>query len=167
LSLALTIHHPERVRRLVLMGAAGVSFPITPALDAVWGYEPSFENMRRIMDVFAYDRGLVNDDLARLRYQASAREGVQESYAQMFPAPRQRWVEALASPEEDIAKIDKETLIVHGRDDQVIPVENSLRMSKLISRSQLHVFGRCGHWTQIEHAARFAQLVSNFLAEAD
>lgn len=167
LSLALTIHHPERVRRLVLMGAAGVSFPITPALDAVWGYEPSFENMRRIMDVFAYDRGLVNDDLARLRYQASAREGVQESYAQMFPAPRQRWVEALASPEEDIAKIDKETLIVHGRDDQVIPVENSLRMSQLISRSQLHVFGRCGHWTQIEHAARFAQLVSNFLAEAD
>jgi 2-hydroxymuconate-semialdehyde hydrolase len=167
LSLALTIHHPERVRRLVLMGAAGVSFPITPALDAVWGYEPSFENMRRIMDVFAYDRGLVNDDLARLRYQASAREGVQESSAQMFPAPRQRWVEALASPEEDIAKIDKETLIVHGRDDQVIPLENSLRMSQLISRSQLHVFGRCGHWTQIEHAARFAQLVSNFLAEAD
>jgi 2-hydroxymuconate-semialdehyde hydrolase len=167
LSLALTIHHPERVRRLVLMGAAGVSFPITPALDAVWGYEPSFENMRRIMDVFAYDRGLVNDDLARLRYEASAREGVQESYAQMFPAPRQRWVEALASPEEDIAKIDKETLIVHGRDDQVIPLENSLRMSQLISRSQLHVFGRCGHWTQIEHAARFAQLVSNFLAEAD
>jgi len=135
LSLVLTIHQPERVRRLVLMGAAGVSFPITPALDAVWGYEPSFENMRRIMDVFAYDRGLVNDDLARLRYQASAREGVQESYAQMFPAPRQRWVEALASPEEDIAKIDKETLIVHGRDDQVIPVENSLRMSQLISRA--------------------------------
>ena len=167
LSLALTIHHPERVRRLVLMGAAGVSFPITPALDAVWGYEPSFENMRRIMDVFAYDRGLVNDDLARLRYEASAREGVQESYAQMFPAPRQRWVEALASPEEDIAKIDKETLIVHGRDDLVIPLQNSIRLSQLISRSQLHVYGRCGHWTQIEHSARFAQLVSNFLAEAD
>lgn len=166
LSLALTIHHPERVRRLVLMGAAGVSFPITPALDAVWGYEPSFENMRRIMDVFAYDRGLVNDDLARLRYEASAREGVQESYAQMFPAPRQRWVEALASPEEDIAKIDKETLIVHGRDDLVIPLQNSIRLSQLISRSQLHVYGRCGHWTQIEHSRRFAQLVSNFLAEA-
>jgi 2-hydroxymuconate-semialdehyde hydrolase len=165
LSLALTIHHPERVRRLVLMGAAGVSFPITDALDAVWGYEPSFENMRRIMDVFAYDRGLVNDDLARLRYEASARAGVQESYAQMFPAPRQRWVEALASKEADIATIDKETLIVHGRDDKVIPLQNSIRLSQLISRSQLHVYGRCGHWTQIEHSARFAQLVANFLAE--
>ena len=167
LSLALTIRHPQRVRRLVLMGAAGVSFPITDALDAVWGYEPSFENMRRIMDVFAYDRGLVNDQLAQLRYEASARPGVQESYAAMFPAPRQRWVDALASPEAEIAKIDKETLIVHGREDKVIPLENSLRLSQLISRSQLHVFGRCGHWTQIEHAARFAQLVANFLDEAD
>jgi 2-hydroxymuconate-semialdehyde hydrolase len=26
------------------------------------------------------------------------------------------------------------------------------------------VFGRCGHWTQIEHAARFNQLVQNFLS---
>lgn len=166
LSLALTIKHPERVRRLVLMGAAGVSFTITPALDAVWGYEPSFENMRSIMDVFAYDRGLVNDDLARLRYEASIRPGFHESYSSMFPAPRQRWVDALASNENAIAAIDKETLIVHGREDKVIPLENSLRLSQLISRSQLHVFGRCGHWTQIEHSKRFSQLVSNFLAES-
>ena len=155
------------MRRLVLMGAAGVSFPITDALDAVWGYEPSFENMRRIMDVFAYDRGLVNDQLAQLRYEASIRPGFHESYSAMFPAPRQRWVEGLASAEADIAKIDKETLIIHGREDKVIPLENSLRMANLISRSQLHVFGRCGHWTQIEHSARFARLVSDFLAEAD
>ena len=167
LSLALTIRHPQRVRRLVLMGAAGVRFELTPALDAVWGYEPSFENMRRIMDVFAYDRKLVSDELAQLRYEASARPGVQESYASMFPAPRQRWVDALASSDKDIAAIDKETLIIHGREDKVIPLETSLRLSQLISRSQLHVFGRCGHWTQIEHSARFAQLVSNFLAEAD
>lgn len=167
LSLALTVRHPERVRRLVLMGAAGVSFPITQELDDVWGYEPSFENMRRIMDVFAYDRNLVNDDLARLRYEASIRPGFQESYASMFPAPRQRWVDALATADDAIAGITHETLIIHGREDKVIPLENSLRLSRLIARSQLHVFGRCGHWTQIEHAKRFSQLVSNFLAEAD
>ncbi|MCL2632169.1 MAG: 2-hydroxy-6-oxo-2,4-heptadienoate hydrolase, partial [Coriobacteriia bacterium] len=31
--------------------------------------------------------------------------------------------------------------------------------------AQLHIFGQCGHWTQIEHTARFVQLVDNFLAE--
>lgn len=167
LSLALAIRHPQRVRRLVLMGAAGISFPLTPALDAVWGYEPSFENMRTVMDWFAFDRNLVTDELARLRYEASIRPGFQESYAAMFPAPRQRWIEALASREEDIRRLPHETLVIHGREDQVLPLSNSITLSQWIPRSQLHVFGRCGHWTQIEHAARFAQLVGNFLAEGD
>jgi len=165
LALALAIRHPQRVRRLVLMGAVGVDFPITPGLDAVWGYEPSYENMRRIMDVFAYNRSLVTDELAHMRYEASVRPGFQESYARMFPAPRQRWVQSLASPEDHIAALPHETLIVHGREDQVIPVENSQRLFRLIPKSQLHLFGQCGHWTQIEHAARFARLVSNFLQE--
>jgi len=166
LSLALTIRYPQRVRRLVLMGSAGVHFEITPGLDAVWGYTPSFENMRKIMDLFAWNRNLVNDELAELRYRASIRPGFQESFAAMFPAPRQRWVDALASPEEAIRAIPHETLIIHGREDRIVPLETSLKLSQLISRAQLHVFGRCGHWTQIEHADRFARLVSDFFAEA-
>lgn len=165
IALALAIRHPERVRRLVLMGSVGISFPITPGLDAVWGYQPSYENMRKIMDVFAYDRGLVTDELAMMRYQASIRPGFQESFAAMFPAPRQRWVDAMASSETDIAALANETLIIHGREDQVIPLQNSLRLHQLIERSQLHVFGRCGHWTQIEHTARFNRLLGDFFAE--
>ena len=165
LALALAIRHPQRVRKLVLMGAAGVSFPLTEALDQVWGYEPSVANMRRMMDLFAYDRGLVTDELAELRYRASIRPGFQEAFSAMFPAPRQRWVEALASPEADIRALPHSTLIIHGRDDRVIPLANSLTLNQWIVDSQLHVFGRCGHWTQIEHAARFARLVGDFLQE--
>jgi 2-hydroxymuconate-semialdehyde hydrolase len=165
LALALTIRHPKRVRRLVLMGAAGISFPITPSLDEVWGYTPSIAAMRRMLDVFAYDRTLVNDELAELRYKASIRPGFQEAFSAMFPAPRQRWVEMLASQEADIRAIKHDTLVIHGREDLIIPVSNSLTLAEWIPRSQLHVFGQCGHWTQIEHAARFNQLVANFLAE--
>lgn len=165
LALALAIRHPQRVRRLVLMGSVGVPFAITPGLDAVWGYTPSLDNMRGLLDLFAYDRGLVNDELAQLRYQASIRPGFQESFAAMFPAPRQRWVDAMASAEADIRAIRHETLVIHGRDDQIIPLANSLTLARWIDRSQLHVFGRCGHWTQIEHAARFARLLIDFFAE--
>lgn len=166
LALALAIRHPQRVRRLVLMGSVGVPFPITKGLDDVWGYTPSFENMRRIMDVFAWDRGLVSDGLARMRYEASIQSGFQESFSAMFPAPRQRWVDAMASREEDIRALPHQTLVVHGRDDQVIPLSTSLALASWIPRSQLHVYGQCGHWTQIEHTARFARLVGDFLAEA-
>lgn len=167
LSLALAIEHPERVRRLVLMGSAGVHFPITKGLDEVWGYQPSLEAMRQLMDVFAFNKGLLTDELAEMRYQASIRPGFQESFAAMFPAPRQRWVDNLASDEADIRALTHETLILHGREDEVIPLSASYRLAELIDRAQLHVFGRCGHWTQIEHANRFARLVNDFLSEAD
>ena len=165
LALALAIRHPDRVRRLVLMGAAGLSFSLTPGLDAVWGYTPSIENMRGLLDIFAFNRDLVSDELAKLRYEASIRPGIQEAYSAMFPAPRQRWIDMLSSSEADIAALPHETLVVHGREDAVIPPENSYRLAQLIPRSQLHVFGRCGHWTQIEHAARFNQLVVDFFSE--
>lgn len=164
LALAYAITRPERVRRLVLMGSVGVRFDITPGLDAVWGYQPSFENMRKLLDVFAHDRTLVNDELAQLRYQASIQPGFQESFSAMFPAPRQRWVDAMASDEASIRKLPHETLVIHGRDDQVIPLAASLRVAELIPDAELHVFNRCGHWTQIEHAARFNELVSGFFA---
>lgn len=166
IALALAIRHPERVERLVLMGSVGVPFPITPGLDAVWGYQPSFEAMRKLLDIFAYSRDLVNDELAELRYKASIRPGFQESFSAMFPAPRQRWVDAMASREADIRALRHETLIIHGRDDKVIPLANSLTLLDWIDRSQLHVFSRCGHWVQIEHAQRFAQLLVGFFAEA-
>jgi 2-hydroxymuconate-semialdehyde hydrolase len=86
------------------MGSVGVPFAITPGLDAVWGYEPSIQTMRALMDTFAWDRSLVNDELAKLRYEASIRPGFQESFSAMFPAPRQRWVDAMASPEAASAR---------------------------------------------------------------
>lgn len=167
LALALAIRHPQRVRRLVLMGSVGVPFEITPGLDAVWGYEPSVANMRRLVDLFAHDRRLATDELAQLRYEASIRPGFHESFAAMFPAPRQRWVDAMCSPEAAIRALPHETLVLHGREDRIIPLANSLTLANWIPRSQLHVFGHCGHWTQIEHAARFNRLVNDFLAEAD
>lgn len=166
LALALAIHHPERVKKLVLMGSVGVPFKITEGLDRVWGYEPSLDAMKGLLDIFAYNRALVTDELAELRYQASIRPGFQESFSAMFPAPRQRWVDAMSSSLADIRALPHPTLIIHGRDDKVIPLQNAYDLLDLIERSELHVFGQCGHWTQIEHAASFNQLVAEFLERA-
>jgi 2-hydroxymuconate-semialdehyde hydrolase len=165
LALALAIRAPARVGRLVLMGAAGTGFTLTEGLDAVWGYTPSIANMRALLDVFAFDRTLVNDELAKLRYEASVRPGYQEAFSNMFPAPRQRWVDALASDEAKLRALTHDTLIVHGREDRVIPLASSLKLLELLPNAQLHVFGRCGHWTQIEHAARFNRLVADHFNE--
>ena len=162
------VTHPEVVDRLVLMGAMGVHFQLKPGegLDAVWGYTPSVANMRRLIDIFAYDPGkFPTDQLAELRYEASIRPGAQEAFSSMFPQPRQKEVDALAAYEDRLSEVTHPTLIVHGREDRVIPLETSLKLLQVLDNAQLHVFGHCGHWTQLEPRDAFNRLVRDFLTE--
>jgi len=165
-ALAAAVTHPEVVDRLVLMGSMGVHFQLTPGdgLDAVWSYTPSVANMRRLIDIFAYDPSkFPTDQLAELRYEASVRPGAQEAFSSMFPEPRQKQVEALAAYEDRLSSIQNPTLIIHGREDRVIPLETSLKLLQVINNAQLHVFGHCGHWTQLEPRDAFNHLVRDFL----
>lgn len=162
LALTMAIKYPQRVNKLVLMGSMGVSFPITYGLDRVWGYEPSEANMEELLELFTYDHSFATPELIKTRYESSMQPGFQESFSSMFPAPRQNGVEGMAGNEQYIRGIPHETLIVHGREDRVIPLENSLKLHRLILNSQLHVFGKCGHWTQIEHTKEFSELVKSF-----
>ena len=164
MALKLAISHPARVNKLVLMGASGLDFAMTEGLRAVWGYKPSVANMKALMQVFAYDPKFASDDLAEMRHRASVRPGVAEAFAQMFnrPWPQNR-IPDLSNDPSVLKSLPHDTLIIHGREDRVVPLESSIRMSELLDNSQLHVFGRCGHWTQIEHASRFNNLVSGFL----
>jgi 2-hydroxymuconate-semialdehyde hydrolase len=167
-ALAAAVTHPEVFDRLVLMGPMGVSFHLTPGdgLDAVWGYTPSVANMRHLIDIFAYDPGkFPTDQLAKLRYEASIRPGAQEAFSSMFPQPRQQQVEALAAYADHLTGIQNPTLIIHGREDRVIPLETSFKLLHIIPNAQLHVFGHCGHWTQLEPRDAFNRLVRDFLTE--
>jgi 2-hydroxy-6-oxo-octa-2,4-dienoate hydrolase len=69
----------------------------------------------------------------------------------------------MATANAEIAALPHQTLLIHGREDQVIPLATSLRLLELIDRSELHVFGRCGHWTQIERTGEFNRLLVDFL----
>lgn len=166
-ALALHMAHrrPDLINKLILMGSAGLSFPITEELDQVWGYEPSFENMKRLIRTFSYNQAAAaNNDLVEMRYRASIQAGFQESYSSMFPAPRQRHVDALALNEEILKNMNIPTLLIHGREDRIIPLsETSWKLAQLMPNAELHVFSQCGHWTQIEKTKEFTDQVIHFL----
>lgn len=164
LTTAFMIAHPDRVDRAVLMGAAGLSFPITEGLDYVWGYQPSFENMKRSVQYLANDQSRLTDDLVKSRYEASIRPGVFEAYSAMFgETPRQKHIEMLASDPAKVAAIPHEVLLLHGKEDQVIPLDVTMRMNGLIKRSDAVIFADCGHWVQIERMASFNRIVASFI----
>jgi len=157
------VNHPERVRKLVMMGPMGVDFTITEGLDQVWGYQPSPENMFKLLNLFCYNKAYASEELAETRYRASIEPGFQEAFSIMFPEPRQNSVTALSFTDEEIRAVPHEVLIVHGREDQVIPVTTSYKLINLLEKAEMHIFGQCGHWTQIERSADFAALLRNFI----
>ena len=162
IALRIATQHPDRVGKLVLMGSMGVDFPITEGLDNVWGYDGTLEGMKKVMGFFAYDTSLTSGDLAQARYEGATQPGFQESFSSMFPAPRQRWVEAMTVSEKEIRALPHGTLVMHGREDQVIPLQNSYQLEELIDNADLAVFSHCGHWSMIERRDDFNRLVRDF-----
>ncbi len=66
------------------------------------------------------------------------------------------------SPEE-LGEITHNALVIHGREDEIIPVEASYYMSTHLPNAELHVIPHAGHWTQIEQPQLFASLTRWFL----
>lgn len=153
----------DRLDRLVLMGSPGVGMTVTDGLKALRAYEPSPEAMRELLRTyFAVDPTLISDDLVRIRYEASAAPGAHEAYRLMFFHPDHKGGE-LAITEAEVRAVERPTLLVHGHEDRIVPVEVAWNMLGLLPDADLHVFARCGHWTQIERARDFNAVVTQFL----
>jgi 2-hydroxymuconate-semialdehyde hydrolase len=121
--------------------------------------------MRDVIGLFAHNRALITDELVEMRYRASLHPPVRDSWAAMFPEPRQRWVDDLALSGAELAGIGAPVLMVHGRDDRVVPWrESSAHLLDLLRDSRLHILSECGHWTMIERTADFLAVVQPFLS---
>ena len=92
--------------------------------------------MKSLIETFAYDQSnAANSDLVEMRYQASIQEGFQEAFSSMFPAPRQQHLDAMALSDDELRNIQAPVLLIHGREDKVIPLaETSWKISQLIPK---------------------------------
>jgi len=169
IALQLLMEAPERFERVVLMGPIGAPHTITPELDRLWGFydDPSLRMFRNIIRWFVYDDTFIADRLdaiAQTRFDAAMNPDVQRSFKAMFPAPRQTVLDDLVAPELALRRMAHPTLLVHGRDDKIVPLETSLHLLRHLPHAQLHVYGQCSHWTQIEFAKSFNQLLAQFFS---
>ena len=164
IALQMATDQPDRITKMVLMGAPGVGMTLTEGLAALRAYQPSHDAMRDLLrNYFAVDPTMITDDLVAIRYEASVADGAYEEYRAMFFDPRHAGSE-LGITEEQVRAIDTPALLVHGREDKVVPMQVSVTMLGLLPNADLHVFSKCGHWTQIERADEFSALVADFLA---
>lgn len=166
-AMALHIAHrrPDLVKKLILMGSVGVEHKVSYGLSKVWGYDPSIENMRHLIELFSYDEAAAkNEELVRLRYEASMEPETKEAFHAMFYENQQERVNELSLSEEELKNLKTETLLFHGLNDQVILFEDtSYKLVQLLPNAELHLFNQCGHWTQIEKTEPFINHILAFV----
>lgn len=167
-AVAFALANPERVGKLVLMGGGtggASSFVPMPTegikLIGALYRAPTIENLKRMMSVFVYDTSSLTEELnkARLENMLARREHLENFVKSSEANPKQ-----FPDVGHRLGEISAPTLVIWGRDDRFVPLDVGLRLIAGMQNAELHVFSRCGHWAQWEHADQFNAMVADFLA---
>ncbi|MFC4853671.1 4,5:9,10-diseco-3-hydroxy-5,9,17-trioxoandrosta-1(10),2-diene-4-oate hydrolase [Actinophytocola glycyrrhizae] len=164
------LRHPDRAGRLVLMAPGGLGLNVfapdpTEGIRKLYRFAappgPSKEKLADFLRTLVYDASLVTDDLVDERYAVASDPDSLRAMASMGAS-------FAADPEEGMLwreahRLRQRVLLVWGREDRVNPLDGALTALKLIPRAQLHVFGRCGHWAQLEKFAEFNRIAMDFI----
>ncbi|TCD48582.1 alpha/beta hydrolase [Chlorobium sp. N1] len=171
LAMLTALRHPERVSALVLVdamiysayAASGVPRVVKPLLKAA---SPLFSGLMRLMISRFFDRLLRSfwHDPARLpaetlsAYRADMMQGAW---------PRAFWEVFLETHHlhlaERIPSLGVPSLVVTGRHDQTVQVEESLRLGRELPGAELEVVDDCAHLPQEEQPEVFVAAVKRFL----
>jgi pimeloyl-ACP methyl ester carboxylesterase len=167
-AMKLAIDAPNRVDRMVVMGASPVLhsvFAPTPVegVRLIMNYYrgaggPSRDKMRWLLQTIVSNPALVTDEMVEERYQASMDP---ESVALFTGTPPVN--EDLFA---DLGKIAAPTLVVWGQDDRFGALDVGLLLLKKLQKARMYIIPKCGHWAHFEHPEEFNRLVLDFLGRA-
>ena len=125
------------------------------------GSGPSVEKMRDFLKVMIFDAKDIPDEVLEERVAASL-EPTHNAFYHLLNKhfAKRGGMEPLW---RDVHKIKCPTFLLWGRDDRTITLDGAYIMLKQMRDVQLHVFGKCGHWVQLERQKEFDRLVTDFL----
>jgi pimeloyl-ACP methyl ester carboxylesterase len=173
----LAIAFPQRVERLVLISAAGISTYADPRTTRAL---PALRRGERILAAGAAWMASRSDTVARRARLREATLALVVRHPGRLPAPlaaeqlrgagKPGFLQALESIldydfRERLPEIACPTLIVWGDGDRLINVRDADVFAELISGSRLVIFEDTGHMAMLERPAAFNELLEGFLAE--
>lgn len=168
LALMLTMDHPGRIGRLVLIDAAG--YPIDkpfiirvaalPVMRDVAGMFFSRWMVRHLLEEVFYDAGRVTPDRVDAYYDRMRTQGALQAQMALSETLSDQSGAAYVARIPDIGI---PTLIIWGAADPWIPLANGERFHREIAGSQLLIIPRCGHVPQEEVPDVTADAITAFI----
>jgi len=167
-ALDFALAYPGHLGKLVLMAPGSLgpslfqSLPMEGIKLLVALYrEPTMDNLRRMLQVFVFDPSRLTPELVQGRYENMLR--VPEHLGNFVESFARNPATLMSDLSPRLGEIHHPALVVWGRDDRFVPLDYGLRLVWGLQDAGLHVFRRCGHWAQWEHAEPFNRLVVDFL----
>lgn len=160
-AIRITLDHPERVERLILMAPGGLENReiymemkgIRAMMRCLYGPEGlTLEGMRKVFERQLFDPALVTDELVQSRYEAAL--------GQPLHVFRSMQVDNQA---ERLSEIQCPVLGLWGMDDLFCPPTGAVTLANRVANARVTLFSRCGHWVMVEHADAFNRLCLDFL----
>jgi 4,5:9,10-diseco-3-hydroxy-5,9,17-trioxoandrosta-1(10),2-diene-4-oate hydrolase len=152
------------------MGPGGLSLDVfapdpTEGVKALAAFlaDPTREKLAAFLRTLVYDQRLVTDELVEERFAAASDPGALAAMASLGASFFDPGTAEEGMLWREAHRLGQDVLLVWGREDRVNPLDGALVALKVIRRARLHVFGRCGHWAQLEKFGEFNQLVISFL----
>jgi pimeloyl-ACP methyl ester carboxylesterase len=157
LAAELAVLAPHRLRRLVLVDAYGLWQDDQPLPDP-FAMTPDELDAAKWHDVAAKEHEThTREGSSRLDLMVERTTNLGTATKFMWPIPDRglrRRLRHLQAP----------TLVIHGEDDGLIPVEYARELSKLVPNGDLEVLGGAGHLPMFETPDEFVGVVQKFLA---
>jgi pimeloyl-ACP methyl ester carboxylesterase len=166
-----TLAHPDRVSRLVLVDAAGITLPgvsMTPPIGFRLARNPLAAPILRhfapraifekTLQAAFYDKSLVTPEMVDRYWELNRRTGTPEVTLARFRLP-------LSNPAmmDRLHEITVPTLILWGREDALIPVAHAQAFAERLPNAVVMIYDHCGHIPMEEVADRSAADLQVFM----
>lgn len=146
------------------MGAIGAPFTKSPTLARMMSFydDPRISRYRELIESFVYDPSVFDniDEVIQERFAKAMDPELRPIQELMFKAMNEG-MDSIIIPPPVLNRMEHEWVIVHGRQDKVVPLETSLYFLEHLKNAELHVLDRCGHWAQTQRWDAMLPIIMN------
>jgi pimeloyl-ACP methyl ester carboxylesterase len=162
----MALTHPDKVEGLVLIDAAARMPAKSVQVAGAWGKAFAEKGLQAYID--AEIRDIFHPMFSRRHQDAIKRfaDSMKTREATTSARVTQGYMKSPPIMDKDIKRIKVPTLIIHGREDEVVPVEEAEFSHKEIQNSQIAIIPFAGHGALMERPDYFIDLILYFVQDS-
>lgn len=155
--------HDRRVNKVVTTGTVGADLPLNPDLDIVWTFPETEDDLIQAGKTLVYDDSIITQAYIDGRKKVLYDGAYKEYFSKMFQGDKSAYIKASILDAQELTNIKNPVLLIHGRDDDPIPAEGSIKLASELKNADLIILSKCGHSVAIEHPEKLVGFIRAFL----